>query len=110
MIERFTLRELNLMAKTVPEKLKVELLFKHSYDEFVGIVERSVDWIAQEFARNPQLRNKRSEDELSIDIITALKAIGLDASHDATTGGHCDIVIQGQNDFLWLGESKTHTS
>jgi len=42
--------------------------------------------------------------------VTALKAMGFQASHDTQYGGHCDVVIEGKCDFLWIAEAKIHSS
>jgi len=76
--------------------------------DFLPLVDKAVDWIADEFARTPKERQDRSEDGLSIDFVTTLKALGFGASHDTTVGGHCDIVIEEKFGFLWLGEAKKH--
>jgi len=34
--------------------------------------------------------------------------MGFQASHDTDVGGHCDVVVSGRENFLWLGEAKTH--
>lgn len=36
--------------------------------------------------------------------------MGFDASHDTQYGGHCDIVVEGKDDFLWIAEAKIDTS
>jgi hypothetical protein len=40
-------------------------------------------------------RTGKDEDTLTTDLITNLKAMGFDASHDTDYGGHGDIVIEG---------------
>jgi hypothetical protein len=34
---------------------------------------------------------------------------GIKEKHNAAIGGHCDVVIQAKNDFLWLAEAKKHS-
>jgi hypothetical protein len=73
-------------------------------------VEAAIDWIAQEHSKTRQHRYERDEDALTTDIITDLKALGFDASHDQDYGRHSDIVIEARDDLLWLGEAKIHRS
>lgn len=108
MDDRTRLDELLKFARTTPERIKFELIFCRSYAEFVALVDEAIDWVGQEFARNAQFKQDRSEDELSVDLVIALKAMGFWAGHDTAVGGHCDIVIEGARAFLWLGEAKIH--
>jgi hypothetical protein len=40
--------------------------------------------------------------------VTILRAMGFNATHDTYVRGHCDIVLEGKNGFLWLAEAKIH--
>lgn len=106
----YTLRELQLKANgNVAAEISLAVIFAGSAKDLLEQVDPAIDHILQEFSRTPKERQGRSEDGLSIDLITSLKNLGFQASHDTTTGGHCDIVIDGRFDFLWLGEAKTHS-
>lgn len=107
----YTLRELQLKANgNVAAEISLAVTFAGSAQDLLEQVDPAIDHILQEFSRTPKERQGRTEDGLSIDLITSLKHLGFQASHDTTTGGHCDIVIDGRFDFLWLGEAKTHSS
>lgn len=104
-----TLRDLQLMARgNLAWETPLALMAAVSSDDILARVNPAIDHILQEFSRKPKERKDGSEDGLSIDLITSLKHFGFRASHDTTTGGHCDIVIDGRYDFLWLGEAKIH--
>lgn len=104
-----TLRELRLMVRgNVPAEISLSLATAGSAADILQQVDPAIDHILQEFGRTPKERQGRSEDGLSIDLITSLKHLGFQASHDSTTGGHCDVVIDGRFNFLWLGEAKIH--
>lgn len=106
-----TLRDLKLMARgNVAFETSLALISAATAEDILARVDPAIDHILQEFARTPKERQGRSEDALSIDLITSLKHLGFQASHDTTTGGHCDIVIDGRFNFLWLGEAKKHSS
>lgn len=105
----FSLHELQLMARgDIAKETSLALIVAGCADDIQARVDPAIDHVLQEFSRTPKERQKRSEDALSIDLVSALKFMGFDASHDTTTGGHCDIVIDGKYDFLWLGEAKKH--
>lgn len=91
-------------------QIVIEWLMAATYQEQHELVERAIDWIAQEMAKTSQLRQGRSEDEISIEIVSMLKSMGFNASHDTQYGGHCDIIVEGRKEFLWIGEAKIHTS
>jgi len=105
----FTLRELQLMfQESTPNQIRLNMILANDHQERVRQVEAAIDWIAQEHSKTRQHRCDRDEDALTTDIITDLKAMGFDASHDKDYGGHGDIVIEARDDFLWLGEAKIH--
>src|SRR5262249_17512116 len=105
----YTLRDLQLMFGTsTPDQIRLNMMFATTHAERVAQVEAAIDWIAQEHSKTRQHRYERDEDALTTDIITDLKALGFDASHDTDYGGHGDIVIEARDDFLWLGEAKIH--
>lgn len=111
MAETYTLRELELLARgNVPLEISFGIALASSADDMLALVDKALDHIVQVFARTPKERRDRSEDGLSIDVVTSLQELGFQASHDTTTGGHCDIVIDGIYGFLWLGEAKIHKS
>jgi hypothetical protein len=107
----FTLRELQLLAKdSVPARISLALIFSDTAEEILEQVDVAIDHIAQDFARTPKERQGRTEDGLTMDFVTSLRNMGFQASHDTTVGGHCDIVIEGRYNFLWLGEAKIHST
>lgn len=111
MTEQYSLKDLNLIARgSAPLEITLGLLFASSPDDFLPLVNQAIDWVSDEFARTPKERQDRTEDGLSIDLVTTLKALGFGASHDTTVGGHCDVVIEEKFGFLWLGEAKIHKS
>ena len=112
MIERaYTLSQLQLLAKgNVPVQVSLALIFADTAEDILPQVDVAIDHIAQEFARTPKERQGRSEDSLTTDVVTSLRNMGFQASHDTTVGGHCDIVIEGRYNFLWLGEAKIHST
>ena len=105
-----TIQELNARAAGRPgAKIAIDLLFVSDYATFVEIINRAIDIAFRRMAENPELRKKRSEDELTIELINLLKQNDIDAHHEAKVGGHCDVTIRGPDDFSWLAEAKRHT-
>lgn len=109
MDERYSIRELNMIFQDPAGQIRIGMTFAANHGERLTWVEKAIDHVAQELARTPQYRQERGEDDLSTDLVSLLKIMGFQASHDTAYGGHCDIVIEGRDNFLWLGEAKIHT-
>jgi hypothetical protein len=78
-----------------------------TYDEFIEILYKDIDNVIYKIQENPELRQKDSEDRVTIDIVIGLKLLGYMASHDSKIGGHTDISVKKSN-FLWIGEAKIY--
>jgi hypothetical protein len=87
-----------------PERILVK-----TYEEFVSVLYKDIDAIVADVEENPELRQKHSEDSLTIEIKGNLKHMGYNASHETKIGGHADLVVKKQN-WLWIGEAKIHSS
>ncbi|MBO9654441.1 MAG: hypothetical protein J7562_08950 [Agrobacterium tumefaciens] len=97
-------------ANSTPGTIMLEMAFSDTHEERLALVERAIDWSVQEFVKNRHVKQKMTEDGLSIEIVGLLKAMGFDAGHDTQYGGHCDIVVEARDDFLWIAEAKIHKS
>jgi hypothetical protein len=106
----YTYRDLMLAAKSTSDKIRFRWLFSKGHEERRQIIEDAVDCIAVEFAETPHHRQDRDEDGLTIDVVTSLKHMGFQATHDEDIGGHCDIVVRGDESFMWLAEAKIHNA
>ncbi|TBX82767.1 hypothetical protein E0I74_01135 [Rhizobium laguerreae] len=78
-------------------------------EEFDDIVYQSINSCARTMARYPKENSTLGEDQLSVMLLAKLEGLGLNAFHDATSGGHCDIFIKEGEEMLWLGEAKMVT-
>lgn len=97
-----------VLANSTPGMISLEMIFAKTHEERLALVERAIDWSAQELVKNRHVKQEMTEDGLSIEIVGLLKAMGFDAGHDTQYGGHCDIVVEGAGDFLWIAEAKKH--
>src|SRR4051812_6177534 len=88
----------------------LELILPHSYETFFKLINRLLDFILRQMCQNPELHCDRSEDQLTIEVVVALRATGLEANHDTKIGGHVDIVVRGKHDYHWLAEAKIGTN
>ena len=107
--ESISMGELHaLFGKSPTDTIRLKMIFASSHEDRLDAVNAAIDWIVQEHTKTRHKRQNRDEDSLTIDVVTELKAMGFDASHDTQYGGHCDIVIESKDGFLWLGEAKIH--
>lgn len=107
----FSLRDLELLARSnVPTQIQLGMMLASSHSERRSHLEKAIDWISFEFSKTRQDRQGRSEDALTGDVVFGLQCMGFQASHDTKIGGHCDVVVEGTDNFLWLGEAKIHSS
>lgn len=83
-----------------------ELAVCVSYEDFVGVLNRAIDYIASNMARNPDDNGKLTENQLTIRIVENLQNLTFSARHDLKVGGHCDIVVEWGDTGLWLAEAK----
>lgn len=97
-------------ANNTPATIMLEMVMADAHEERLALVERAIDWSVQELVKNRHVKQTMSEDGLSIEIVGFLKAMGFDAGHDTQYGGHCDIVVEGRDNFLWIAEAKKHGS
>lgn len=93
-----------------PGIVAIDFAMANNHKSRLGVVRRAIDLIVSEHVETRQNRQGRSEDELTADVISALKMMGFDAEHDVQIGGHTDISIRGPDEFLWIGEAKIHSS
>ena len=77
-------------------------------DDFIRIFYKDLDQVIYRIEENPELRQKDTEDRLTIDIVNQLRSLGYDAAHDSKIGGHADLAVR-KSDFVWLGEAKIYT-
>ena len=70
------------------------------------ILEYAYNGLIDERAHN----REHSEDALTVQIVQLLKALGIQATHDQQQGGHCDITVEADQHYFWIGEAKIHSS
>jgi hypothetical protein len=105
-----SIQELRQIAKLGDMDLSLALMEYRAGEAdagyFCNLVDTAIDRCAREMSRYPKELGPLGEDQLSINLIGQLKMLGFKAEHDATTGGHCDIVITEFGGLMWLGEAK----
>jgi hypothetical protein len=87
----------------------LDYVFAQDHDARVVAVQKGIDFACNELEQNKHKKQLHGEDALTIEVCTVLKALGFQAAHDDDVGGHCDIVVKGNESFLWLAEAKKHS-
>ncbi|WP_353213022.1 hypothetical protein [Rhodovarius sp.] len=108
MDKSYSIAELRLLFPDAAGQIRLDMTLATSHKERLAAVERAIDHVVQDLSRTRQLRQHKNEDLLTADIILCLGKMGFQATHDTAYGGHVDVVIEGRDDFLWLGEAKVH--
>jgi hypothetical protein len=85
-----------------------DMCFAACHAQRLKAVEDAVDFAATEMIKSRQVHQRKSEDELTFFILASLKGMGFQATHDTQIGGHCDIVVEGADSFLWIAEAKKY--
>lgn len=85
-----------------------------SYDNFCEYVRAEIDYAVSSLQQNAnKITFALSEDQLTLYLLGPIKArgnlVGLDASHETNSRGHCDISIRFGG-YVWHGEAKKHSS
>ncbi|WP_223115895.1 hypothetical protein [Paracoccus amoyensis] len=83
--------------------------FAGDHGERLSILEEALDRCYSRLVDTRGLNEDRSEDELSMQVANMLSASGISARHDRHINGHCDIVVDAEDGFMWLGEAKIHS-
>lgn len=109
--QNFTLNlTLSQIGKLCPQLEQfIERQFVSSYEEFVTVLYKDIDFAVSMMQENPELRQNDGEDRLTIDIKNILVSFGYNATHDEKHIGHTDLLVR-KPPFVWIGESKIHSS
>lgn len=106
-LSNFSLKDLkDLNVLDLPYQLMLEHLTYETDEQFKDVVNNAIENILERMARNPQDRQGRNENGITIEVVGQLEAMGFRASFDTSTGGHCDITVDGRLGHRWLGEAK----
>lgn len=69
-------------------------------------MEWALDHAISEIVKYRQFKQNLSEDQLTVELASALTLMGIPTSHDPAYGGHTDLAIEMRLGFLWMGEAK----
>jgi len=76
------------------------------YNTFIEQLYKDLDKIFSRVAFHPIHRERDNEDRTSIEIVNILRFLHYPAEHEAAYGGNCDVCINKDDEYIWLGEAK----
>lgn len=86
----------------------LNFLLAQNHDARVKAVQKSVDFACNKLVKHRDKKQTDDENALTVQVTDMLSSSGIKAQHDQSVGGHCDIVVEGKDDFLWMAEAKKH--
>lgn len=110
MSSEITVGTLLMMKQGTALEYAIRYSLAQTHEARLQAVRKALDFGCNELELNKHLKQDLSEDQLTIELCQFLSGLGFDPRHDEQVGGHCDIVIKGKEQFLWLAEAKWHTS
>jgi len=105
-LENLTIRQVEMLDSFIANICSRRLV--NTYDKFIEILYEDIDEIIQDIQENPELRKDDGEDRLTIEILTNLKRLGYNVTHDTKVGGHTDLLVKHSKGYKWIGEAKIH--
>jgi hypothetical protein len=105
----FTVADLRILFDGKPIAVTLEYALAQDHDARLRAVQKGVDFACNELEQHKHKKGEFGEDALTLEVCSMLKMLGFQAAHDDDVGGHCDIVIKGDESFLWLAEAKKHS-
>lgn len=75
------------------------------YNEFINLIHECLESIFGNLVEGRKHHQNDLEDRLSLEVVGQLRIIGFNVTHDAESGGHCDIYISLRN-AVWIAEAK----
>lgn len=119
MIEGPSWAQLEVAADNTQKKIIRDLQlipFKSTpYGDFVTLVEDAINFSIKRLAAAKNIvagkggKGRMDEDQLTFALSGPLLGMAFDISHSTNVGGNCDIVIEGPDEMLWLGEAKIYS-
>ncbi|NWA08303.1 hypothetical protein [Pseudomonas gingeri] len=104
-----TLATLRIKVAGTPMETGIDFVLAQNHEARVNAIQRSVDFACNNLIKHRNKKKKGDEDGLTIQVCDMLTHSGIDAIHNASVSGHCDVVIKGKSNFLWLAEAKNHS-
>ncbi|WP_324754349.1 hypothetical protein [Roseovarius sp. Pro17] len=84
--------------------------FATGHEDRLEILEEALTECYSRLVDGRKIDVKLDENQLSKQVAQMLSFGGIAARNEQDVNGHCDIVVEGNHGFMWLGEAKVHKS
>lgn len=105
-----TLAEVRFLFDGTAHGAAMDFALAQTHEARVSAVQKGVDFACAELEKHSSKKQGLGEDAITLDICSMLSMAGFQASHDKYNNGHCDIVVDGKDTFVWLAEAKEHSN
>ncbi len=75
------------------------------YKGFIKMLYEDIDDIFDQMARSKCYMQEDSEDRITSELVSNLRMLSYNATHDTMSGGHVDLLVEIKK-FCWIGEAK----
>lgn len=84
--------------------------FATGHEDRLEILEEALAECYSRLVDGRKIDAQLGENQLSKQVAQMLSFGGIAARNEQDVNGHCDIVVEGNHGFMWLGEAKVHKS
>jgi hypothetical protein len=84
--------------------------FASGHEDRLEILEEALSECYSRLVDGRKIDVKLGENQLSKQVAQMLSCGGIAARNEQDVNGHCDIVVEADRSFMWLGEAKVHKS
>ncbi len=84
--------------------------FASGHEDRLEILEEALAECYSRLVDGRKIDADLGENQLSKQVAQMLSFGGIAARNEQDVNGHCDIVVEGNHGFMWLGEAKVHKS
>lgn len=105
-----TLAEVRAFFDGTAHGAATDFAFAQNHDARLKAVQKGVDFACAELENSSSKKQGLGEDAITLEICSMLRMAGFQASHDKYNNGHCDIIVDGKDTFVWLAEAKEHSN
>lgn len=108
-IRRWSLAALRARFEGSVQAEVIGFIFGQDHETRVRALQKAMDYACNELERNKNIYQNAGEELITVQICSMLRMAGFQAAHDTAVGGHTDVVVSGDDNFLWLAEAKEHS-
>lgn len=109
-MQDLSVSQLRMYFDGTPQSATLDFVLAQNHSQRVIAVRKALDFACNLLEQHKSKKQNFGEDQITLEICEMLQMAGFPAEHDTYVSGHSDIVIKGKDLFLWLAETKEHSS